>query len=325
MTLNTENPTASKSKIDSPAPLTVAVMITTHNRMEILRETCKVLEELYPPIDQVLICADGCTDGTVEMMQTQFPHYQLWVNQPGKGSVASRDRLMRKATTDLVLALDDDSYPLQSDIVERVQSLFATRPRLAVVSFPQRTEEYPDSLTADSFGNSFFCGSFASAAACFRRSIYQQVDGFFTQFFHMYEEPDYALQCLAAGYEVWHETSIEIRHLWTGVSRNEIRNHHRHARNEQWSLWRRCPFPYVLLLSPYRLVRQWQYAASRGWRWIVREPLWWWAMMQSLPEVLGDRDPIPWSTYRAWIGLLSQPIYSEQEWQATFSKSSKAD
>jgi GT2 family glycosyltransferase len=319
MTLKIEHLKTQRSNVDSTALLTVAVMITTHNRVEILRETCEVLERLYPPLDEVLICADGCTDGTVEMIQTQFPHYRLWVNQPGQGSVASRDRLMREATTDLVLALDDDSYPLQTDIVERVRSLFSSRPRLAIASFPQRTEEYPNSLTTQDFGDSFFCGSFASAAACFRRSVYQQVDGFFTSFFHMYEEPDYALQCLAVGYEVWHETSIEIRHLWTGVSRNEIRNHHRHARNEQWSLWRRCPFPYVLGLSLYRLLRQGQYAASRGWRWVVREPLWWWPMVQGLPTVLGDRHPIPWATYRAWITLLSQPIYSMQEWQERFA------
>lgn len=314
---------APKANKNAVSILTVAVMITTHNRVELLQETCNIVDALQPPVDEVLICADGCTDNTVEMIQTQFPHYRLWINQPGKGSVASRDLLMREATADLVLALDDDSYPLQMDIVERVRSLFSQRPNLAIASFPQRTEEYPDSLTTDDFGRPFFCGSFASAAACFRRSTYQELDGFLTPFFHMYEEPDYALQCLAAGYEVWHETSIEIRHLWTGISRNEIRNHHRHARNEQWSLWRRCPFPYVLLLSLYRMVRQGQYAMSRGWRWVVREPLWWWAMVQGLPGMMSDRHPIPWTIYRAWIDLLSQPIYSTEEWQEKFAPPSK--
>ncbi len=304
----------------SPEELTVAVMITTHNRADILLETCKVLEGLNPSVNEVLICADGCTDNTVELIQTQFPHYRLWVNQPGRGSVASRDRLIRAATSDLVLALDDDSYPLQTDIVKRVRSLFISRPQLAIASFPQRTEEYPDSLTIEEFGASFFCGSFACAAACFRRAVYSEVEGFFTQFFHMYEEPDYALQCLSAGYEVFHDTSIVIRHLWTSVSRNEIRNHHRHARNEQWSLWRRCPIPYVLFLSPYRIFRQFQYAWSRGWRWVVQEPIWWWAMLKGLPHTLYQRQAIHWSVYRHWIGILSQPIYSEKEWQEKFSR-----
>ena len=47
--------------------MTFAIMIATHNRCADLRRTCAALTSLSPPPDQVLICADGCTDDTVSM------------------------------------------------------------------------------------------------------------------------------------------------------------------------------------------------------------------------------------------------------------------
>jgi hypothetical protein len=46
------------------------------------------------------------------------------VNKTGHGSIASRDRMMREARGDLVLALDDDSYPEQLDCIARIIPVF---------------------------------------------------------------------------------------------------------------------------------------------------------------------------------------------------------
>ena len=62
----------------------------------------------------------------------------------------------------------------------------------------------------------------------------------------MYQEPDYALQCVAAGYHVLFSPVITIRHHYSGHGRDEICVHHRHARNEFWSTLMRCPFPFAL-------------------------------------------------------------------------------
>jgi len=54
--------------------------------------------------------------------------------------------MMREAQGDLVLALDDDSYPEQHDCIARIVPMFDPRPNLAVLHFPQRTDEYPETL-----------------------------------------------------------------------------------------------------------------------------------------------------------------------------------
>ena len=115
-------------------------MITTRNRILDLRRTCRALQQLNPPPLEVLITMDGCTAGVVEAVKGELPEARLFVNAIDRGSVASRDRMMREARGDLVLALDDDSYPEQLDCIARIAQLFEQRPQLAVLHFPQRTD-----------------------------------------------------------------------------------------------------------------------------------------------------------------------------------------
>jgi GT2 family glycosyltransferase len=283
--------------------MTVSVMITTRNRLGELRRTCDVLRRFSPPPLEIIITADGGTDGTTDFIKSSLPTVKLIVNQPGIGSVASRDRMMRDARGDLVLALDDDSYPEQLDCIERIVPFFEQRPELAVLHFPQRTDEYPETLSQTNFGSECLTRSFANSGAVLRRSMYLQRPGFEPRFFHMYEEPDYALQCVAAGYDVLFSPVITIRHHYCGETRNEIRVHHRHARNELWSTVMRCPFPFAVAIAAWRIFSQFRYACTRGWYWIIREPVWWWQAIAGIQYCLAKRQPVSWAGYRRWLCL----------------------
>src|SRR6266481_9335258 len=281
----------------------VSIMITTCNRLEELQRTVQILRKLEPAPDEILITADGCTDGTAELVSSMLPIAKFIMNQPGIGSVASRDRMMRQARGDLVLALDDDSYPEQLDCIVRIVPLFAQRPKLAVLHFPQRTDEYPETLANTDFGPEHLTRSFANSGAVLRRSTYLQLPGFESRFYHMYEEPDYALQCVAAGYEVLFSPVVTIRHHYSGQARDEIRIHHRHARNEFWSSLMRCPFPFALGVLGWRAASQFRYACRRGWSWVVREPRWWAQAVAGIPYFIRKRKPVFWAAYKRWLSL----------------------
>jgi len=281
----------------------VSVMITTSNRLDELRRTIQMLAKLDPSPDEILITADGCTDGTAEFVTSALSNAKLIVNQPAIGSVASRDRMMREAQGDLVLALDDDSYPEQSDCIARIIPFFQRRAQLAVLHFPQRTDEYPETLAQTSFASEHLTRSFASSGAVLRRSTYLQLPGFESRFYHMYEEPDYALQSVAAGYDVLFSPIVTIRHHYSGQARDEIRIHHRHARNELWSTLMRCPFPFAVGMLAWRVFSQFRYACRRGWSWVVREPHWWAQAVAGIPYLIRRRKPVSWAAYKRWLGL----------------------
>jgi GT2 family glycosyltransferase len=283
--------------------MTLSVMITTRNRVEDLKRTTRALTQLDPMPQEILITADGCNDGTIEFVKSELPTATLIVNEQRQGSVASRDRMMREAHGDLVLALDDDSYPEQVDCIAEIVRLFEDRPLLAVLHFPQRTDEYAETLAQTNFGSEHLTRSFANSGAILRRSTYLQLPGFESRFFHMYEEPDYALQCVAAGYDVLFSPVITIRHHYSGQARDEIRIHHRHARNEFWSTIMRCPFPFAVGIAAWRIFSQLRYACKRGWLWVIREPNWWWQALDGIPYCVRKRRPVSWSGYKRWLAL----------------------
>jgi GT2 family glycosyltransferase len=283
--------------------MTVSVMITTKNRISDLRRTCCALRQLKPSPLEVLITIDGSTENVVEAVDAELPQARVFVNQIGLGSVTSRDRMLRQARGDLVLALDDDSYPEQLDCIVRIVPLFEQRPKLAVLHFPQRTDEYPETLSQTEFGAEHLTRSFANSGAVLRRSTYLQLPGFESRFFHMYEEPDYALQCVAAGYDVLFSPVITIRHHYSKQARDEIRIHHRHARNELWSTLMRCPFPFAAGMAAWRVFSQFRYACKRGWSWVLREPVWWGQALSGLAYSLRRRRPVSWRGYKRWLAL----------------------
>jgi len=278
-------------------------MITTKNRIAELRRTWRALQQLDPPPLEVLITTDGCTEEIVAAVKAELPEARLFVNQIGLGSVASRDRMMRAARGDLVLALDDDSYPEQLDCIGRIVPTFEQRPNLAVLHFPQRTDEYPETLAQTNFGPEQLTRTFPNSGAVLRRSTYLRLAGFESRFFHAYEEPDYALQCVAAGFDVLFSPVITIRHHYSGERRNEIRTHHRHARNEFWSTLMRCPLPFALGMIAWRVFSQFRYACKRGWSWVIREPSWWWQALGGIPYFVRKRSPVSWGGYKRWLKL----------------------
>src|SRR4029453_3618858 len=283
--------------------VTVTIMISTKDRASELQRNCRKLLELSPAADEVLITSDGCTDPTVAVVEQELPGATLIINDAWQGSIASRDRMMREANGDLVLSLDDDSYPEQPDCIARISPLFEQNPRLAVLHFPQRSDEYPKTLTRMDFGAERATHSFANSGAVLRRSRYLQLPGFEPKFFHMYEEPDYALQCMAIGYDVLFSPIVTIRHHYSGQVRSEMRNHHQHARNELWSVLLRCPFPYAPGVALYRALSQFRYACQRGFSWAIREPLWWWSALKGFAWLFRKRQPVHWSAYKKWLSL----------------------
>jgi len=296
----------------------VAICITTRNRRDELARTLRALTHLEPAPDEILVAVDGSNDGTLELLREAYPQVQALIHEQARGSIPSRNELAAACRSDIFLSLDDDSYPLEKDFISRLRLLFAARPRLAVATFPQRSDEFPASLTAADLGPSQFVGSYVNSGGAIRRSVFEDLGGYPAFFFHAYEEPDFALRCLAAGWQVWCESSLTIRHHFTGTQRDEIRTHHRHARNELWSVLLRCPAPQLAGVALFRIARQFGYAWTRGFDWAIREPAWWLAALRGLSPCLRERQPLPWEKYRAWMELVRTPLASEKEWAAKF-------
>jgi glycosyltransferase involved in cell wall biosynthesis len=300
----------------------ISVMITTFNRCVELRRTLTKLFELDPRAGEILICADGCTDETVEMVRNEFPGCTLIENKPAQGSVFSRDRLLRLSQSDIVVSLDDDSYPIDRDFLSRLGEAFKSHVEAAVITFMElRGEDATPAGPAVDLSRGQYVAAYPNCAAAMRRSLYGGRAKFPLFFEHMYEEPDYALQCYALGFGVWFEPTLRVRHYLTASRRRPLSRHHLHARNELWSVCLRCPWPWLPFMLAYRVCRQLIFAVSQGFDWALREPVWWMMALAGWRNLVKNRHPVPSRLYRAWLRLNRKPICDKAELRRIMSES----
>lgn len=111
----------------NPQPCTFTVAIPTHNR----RETCvmavqSALAQTRAPVE-VLVIADGCTDGTVEAVRELDDERAIALDLP-KGPAygyGNRNEALRRARGSVVSWLGDDDLYLP-DHLERIGQLYDT-------------------------------------------------------------------------------------------------------------------------------------------------------------------------------------------------------
>jgi glycosyltransferase involved in cell wall biosynthesis len=302
--------------------MTFVVMIATRNRCEELRRTLSKVQELQPQPNEILICADGCTDNTPEMVRSEFPHCILVENEHARGSVFSRDRLLRLAKSDIVVSLDDDSYPVDRGFLSHLALVFDSHVEAAVITFTElRGENGAPAGPAVDLSGGQYVAAYPNCAAAMRRDVYLRSQGFPVFFGHMYEEPDYALQCYALSLAVWFEPTLRVRHHLTSSQQEPLSRHHLHARNELWSVWLKCPWPWLPLMAAYRICRQLIFAVSQGFDWAIREPLWWGMAAAGWRHVMKNRRAVPSRVYRAWLHLNREPIRDKDELRRIFGES----
>src|SRR5688500_5285888 len=93
--------------------LCISVVMPTHNRGKLLPATLRALaaQTVSPSAYEVILVADGCTDETPEIVariRPELPYQLHFIEQPGQGAAAARNRGVEQATAPLILFLDDD-------------------------------------------------------------------------------------------------------------------------------------------------------------------------------------------------------------------------
>ena len=298
--------------------LRVAICITTHNRRAELERTLAQIARLNPQPDEILVVANGGDNGTAGFIRAEYPNIHLNIHEYSHGSVHSRNEMAFATACDVFLSLDDDSHPIETDAIARVRDLFDKNRRLGVAAFPQRSDEYPETLTAKDFGGAKFAGSYANSPVAIRKECFDALGGYPDFFFHSYEEPDFARRCANAGWQVRFDPTLVIRHHWTGTGRNELRIHHRHSSNEMWSVFLRCPMPWLLAAVPFRAARQFTCACRRGIKWVPAKAAWWWHCLRGLGICVKLRRALPWRADRAWMKLPRTPHNEAARWAREF-------
>jgi GT2 family glycosyltransferase len=232
------------------APVT-AVILAFNRRRAVER----VLDELGAQdcVDEVIVVDTG-GDGTADMVRARGGATAL---EPGDVGTAGRNVGAEAASHELVLMLDDDSYPEPGAVARLVEAMEAN-PRLGIATGLIRDtswngevlqETHPGSfdwfLRAGRAGDppegleAFF---FAEGGCLLRRTPFLAAGGFFAPFFFTVSELDATMRLAGAGWETRYFPRAAFAHLKAPEARPSYHRTLRlRIRNQLWHYWLRYP------------------------------------------------------------------------------------
>jgi GT2 family glycosyltransferase len=233
---------------------TVAAVILAHNRRDAVAIVLDRLASL--PLVEIFVVDNGSTDGTAELVRERGGSVRLL--DPGRNTgIAGRNLAAREATADLLLMLDDDSYP-GDGALETLVAAFVAAPQLAVAGGRVREVDSRDGRGLEQGLGTFdwWLGSgerpagatgvpaffFPEGASLVRRSMFLEVGGFFEPYFLACSELDLTTRLVGAGWDVRYFPEAVFEHMKAEYRVAGVeRDFYYRVRNHLWYLWLRFP------------------------------------------------------------------------------------
>ncbi len=289
--------------------LTVSAVVLHYHREELLSVVLEHLATL--PLDEVVVVDNGSSAGLGELVA---PYDGVRLLDPGRNlGVAGRTLGARAARGDILLLVDDDSYPLPGAI-EAALDAFRLLPRLGIVGGLMRDVDDGGAVVDfDSVGSfdwllraghhgtppavgwpAFF---FPECGAFIRRDAYFDAGGFLEPFFTGGPELDLATRMIARGWDVRYLPTAVFDHRKTPLAGERLTERLRvRVRNQVWYFWLHFPPWLAALRIPTYLAFDLAECAYRGeipaWRAGIAEA------WRDRAVVRGFRQPLPRTTLR---------------------------
>ena len=218
----------------------VTYLIATHNRKDALkRHLDLLLDQTWPEWFEVIVCDDGSTDGTQEMLAGMGNtwHYTLQRFDTGNTdtntAAKSRNNGIRAAQGDVIIMADDDCLPHNYLIAEYVKNF---NPQEVQVGYSSNQEAYLDKVLpvpieegglmdtwwrdwrAGKFGH-FTTQSCCMSAKAARTPAKDGSLGFDERFFgYGHEDTEFARRVAEAGYRLVFNRDAVVWHMNPGAT-----------------------------------------------------------------------------------------------------------
>ena len=212
----------------------ISFIIPTRNRPEALRRTLGMIERCCEriPCDAEIIVIDNASDESVDVSLGPRSRASLrLVRSKENIGAAARNIGAQEATHNWIVMLDDDSYPLDSNLVqvldEAPDDVAAIGAEIVLPDGSRERGGLPEVIVG--------CG------ALIRRDAFLDVGGYDPSFDYYAEEYDLCAKLLMRGWRVTHDCRFRVRHEKLTAGRDFGRILHRLVRNNCWVAQRYAP------------------------------------------------------------------------------------
>jgi GT2 family glycosyltransferase len=206
--------------ISSPVYCPVSVVVPVHNGGENFRHCLTSLTAAVPPPEEIIVVADGDTDGSWQLAE-EFGAQVLRIPSPG-GPARARNLGARTARGDILFFVDAD-VTIPPDALRQVVEAFAREPGLAAVF-----GSYDDTPAATNFLSQYKnlfhhyihqtaceeASTFWGACGAIRREVFLALGGFDEQYrYPSIEDIELGFRLKRASGKILLCKALQVKHL----------------------------------------------------------------------------------------------------------------
>jgi GT2 family glycosyltransferase len=257
----------------------LTIGITTRNRPASLQRCVASLKHVAHLSPEVLVFDDASDVPAADALAPQ-PQLRVIRDDRGPGNIVGRNTLMREASADAVLLLDDDAALLDGDAVERALAVLAQDREVAAVAFAQANEDgrpWPEAMQPARGQSARYVAAFIGFAHLLRRDVFLRLGGYRERFVFYGEEKDYCLRLLDDDRSVVYLPDALVIHAQDASGRTPQRYLRYVTRNDCLHALYNEPIYRVLWLLPARLAlyfrmrSKWKVDDPAGLGWVLKE------------------------------------------------------
>lgn len=284
----------------------VTIVIATKNRADCLQRLINsIRQQDYKNIE--IIVGDDGSDIAINSID---PDIRILRNNISKGACFIRNRCLEMCQGDFIIIFDDDTELTDTSAIDRAISIAKSYADVGAIAFHQ--------LCFDGTSHAFqpanvdylsYIVTPAFYGCLIRREALLKLEiGFIEEFNYYYEEVEFTLRLLDAGYKVIYDPELKIIHYADERGRNWQRIRRLWARNAMLTTLLRYPwlavFP-ALIATLITFLRMKDEREQRDWSgvfWIVS------SLTNLLPFALSNRQPIKNQTLKLFKQLRRKPM-----------------
>lgn len=221
----------------------ISVVVVSFNTQEQLRSCLRSYVSQLRPDDHLVVIDNQSTDGTHEMMQSEFSAVRLIIN-PRNAGFAYACNTGYRATSDPFVLFSNGDIQVPPGFLDKIREKLEVNPHVGIVS-PELLSENGELIQMSWGWNLSFLGEFRAqflspknvvssslirravkflqrrerrvpivAGACMlmRREMLDKVHGMDEQFELYFEDADLCVRCWKSGYEVLFAPQIQVLH-----------------------------------------------------------------------------------------------------------------
>jgi len=237
-------------------PLVSAIVLSLNRRSELRDALSSLLSQDYSPLE-ILVLDNGSTDGSPDMVSSEFPSVRLTVLRENVGACLGRNLALKQAEGDYVFQMDNDATLFPSTALSLMVARFDAEPDLGIIftriEDPSTGRPYRPGYGTSYVDDEFYTWRFHGCAAMIRRRAIDAAGYYLPdEFFRAAEENDLAVRTLDAGFNILYLPSVTAHHKLSPKSRDASSITFLTVRNNLRVAWKFYPIPRAFLLTVWR-------------------------------------------------------------------------